>query len=69
MDSIGHHKNTCLRAPGASCFSDFECAPSSFIASRFKSVSNFNGEISNAEEKFWEEELICGNSQKNRFRA
>ena len=63
VDSIGHHKNTCLRAPGASCFSDFECAPSSFIASRFKSVSNFNGEISNAEEKFWEEELICGNSQ------
>ncbi len=66
VTSIGYHKNTCLRAPGAKCFSDFECAPNEFISQKFKSVSNFNGEISEAEEKFWEEELICGNSQ-NRY--
>lgn len=64
VEDIGYHKNTCLRAPGAKCFSDFECAPNNFISSRFKSVSNFNGEISEAEEKFWEEELVCANSQE-----
>ncbi len=64
VSAIGYHKNTCLRAPGAKCFSDFECAPNSFIANKFKSVSNFNGEISEAEEKFWEESLVCANSQE-----
>lgn len=64
VTKMGYHKNTCLRAPGAKCFSDFECAPNNFISTKFKSVSNFNGEISEAEEKFWEEELVCGNSQQ-----
>ncbi|MDP7320969.1 MAG: hypothetical protein QF441_10195 [Bacteriovoracaceae bacterium] len=59
----GYQKNTCLRAPGAKCFSDFECAPSEYLATRFKSISNFNGEINEAEERFWEEGLICANSQ------
>lgn len=63
VTSIGYHKNTCLRAPGASCFSDFECAANDFIANKFKSVTNFSGQISKAEENFWEESLICGNSQ------
>tara|TARA_Y100000768_G_scaffold388960_1_gene389319 strand:+ start:3623 stop:8632 length:5010 start_codon:yes stop_codon:yes gene_type:complete len=64
VKDIGYHKNTCLRAPGAKCFSDFECAPNSFISSKVKSVSSFNGEISEAEENFWEEELVCANSQE-----
>lgn len=64
ISKMGYQKNTCLRAPGAKCFSDFECAPNEFIASKFKSISNFNGQISTAEENFWEEELVCANSQE-----
>ena len=60
ITGIGYQRNTCLRAPGASCFSDMECAPSSFIASRAKSA-DLSGVLNSAEEKYWEEELICGN--------
>lgn len=60
VKTIGYQKNACLRAPGASCFSDMECAPSALIAGKAR-VSNFAGILSEAEEKFWEEELICGN--------
>lgn len=63
ISKMGYHKNTCLRAPGSKCFSDFECAPNEFISSKFKLVSSFNGQISTAEEAFWEEELVCANSQ------
>lgn len=60
VKTVGYQRNTCLRAPGASCFSDMECAPSSFIATKAK-LGNFTGIMSEAEEKFWEEELVCGN--------
>ncbi|MBD66599.1 MAG: hypothetical protein CME62_15410 [Halobacteriovoraceae bacterium] len=63
VESMGLHKNTCLRAPGAKCFSDFECAPSKFVAEKVKSLSSANGEISEAEKEFWEQELVCGSSQ------
>jgi hypothetical protein len=64
VTSLGYHKNTCLRAPGAKCFSDLECAPNSFISKKMKSITSFNGEISSAEESFWEEDLVCANSQE-----
>jgi hypothetical protein len=64
VKSLGYHKNSCLRAPGAKCFSDFECAPNRFIATKMKSITSFNGEISSAEESFWEEDLVCANSQQ-----
>lgn len=60
ITSIGYQPNTCLRAPGASCFSDMECAPSSFIASKVKST-NLSAFLNPSEVKFWEEELVCGN--------
>lgn len=60
ITSIGYQKNTCLRAPGASCFSDMECAPSNFIAAKVK-ASNLSSLLNSAEVKFWEEELVCGN--------
>jgi hypothetical protein len=63
VQRLGYHKNTCLRAPGAKCFSDFECSPNSFISGKFKAISNFNGDISTAEQNFWEEDLVCANSQ------
>lgn len=60
ITNVGYQKNACLRAPGASCFSDMECAPSSFAASKAKSA-DLSSYINGAEEKFWEEELVCGN--------
>jgi hypothetical protein len=60
ITSIGYQRNTCLRAPGASCFSDMDCAPSEFIASKVK-ISTLTGILNPAEKKYWEEDLICGN--------
>lgn len=60
VTSIGYQRNTCLRAPGASCFSDLECAPSSIVANKARSASA-NTYPNQAEKKFWEEELVCGN--------
>lgn len=60
ITSVGYQKNTCLRAPGASCFSDMECAPSPFIAAKAKSA-NLSTLLNPAEAKYWEEELVCGN--------
>ena len=60
ITSVGYQRNTCLRAPGASCFSDMDCAPSEFIASKVK-VANLAGILNTSEEKYWEEDLICGN--------
>lgn len=62
ITGIGYQKNACLRAPGASCFSDMDCAPSEFIASKVK-AANLTGVLNPAEEKYWEEELICGNPE------
>lgn len=61
--NMGIHKNTCLRAPGASCFSDFECAPNNFISQKVNSLTTINGEVNEAEFKFWKEELTCGGPQ------
>lgn len=63
VSNIGYGKNSCLRTAGSHCFSDFECAPNSWIADKFNNISNFNGEISDAEINFWQEELVCRNSQ------
>lgn len=60
ITAIGYQRNACLRAPGASCFSDMDCAPSEFIASRVKTAT-LTTVINSAEKKYWEEELICGN--------
>lgn len=60
VSSIGYQRNTCLRAPGASCFTDMECAPSSFIATK-ANTADLSAVLNEAEEKFWEEELVCGN--------
>jgi hypothetical protein len=59
---VGYQKNACLRAPGASCFSDLDCAPSSFIASKTK-VANLVSYLNEAEIEFWKEDLVCGNPE------
>jgi hypothetical protein len=61
ITSIGYQRNACLRAAGSSCFSDMDCAPSSFIASKVKPLT-ITG-INAAEKRFWEEDLVCGNPE------
>jgi hypothetical protein len=54
--------NRCLRAPGASCFQDQECAPSKMIADKIKLIApaDLTGSTINlAELKFWQEDLVC----------
>lgn len=58
--ATGYQRNACLRAPGASCFSDLDCAPSGFAATKAK-TADLSSVLISAEEKFWEEELVCGN--------
>lgn len=60
VTTVGYQRNACLRAPGASCFSDMECAPSPLIASKAKSA-NLASVLNAPEAKYWEEELVCGN--------
>lgn len=60
IKAIGYQRNACLRAPGASCFSDMECAPSAYIAGKAK-AANLSSVLNIAEAKYWEEELVCGN--------
>ena len=62
VTSIGYQRNACLRAPGASCFSDMDCGPSEFIASKVRTAT-LTGILNQAEEKYWEEEMICGNPE------
>ncbi len=57
----GYQKNACLRAPGAACFSDLECAPSEFIATKFSAAIGLESILNEKEIAFWKESLICGN--------
>lgn len=61
---IGYDKNSCVRSAGASCFTDLDCSVNSWVSSKFKAVSNFNGEINEAEQDFWSEELVCATSKR-----
>lgn len=65
---LGYQRNACMRSAGASCVSDFECAPSAFIATKMKSLPSFGSFVSNAaEQAFWKEELVCGNPEPARI--
>lgn len=59
-------ENRCMRAPGASCFSDLDCAPSKLIADKIKMLSVEDTDVINFinkyEVKFWQEELVCSQS-------
>ena len=63
LTGISYTQNACLRAPGASCFSDMECAPSKTIADRIKAISSDDTDVQSIlnkyEVKFWQEELVC----------
>lgn len=57
----GMMKNICLRAPGASCFTDLECAPDKTMASKIKNGERLN--LNEAEYSYWSEELVCGQKE------
>lgn len=56
-------ENRCMRAPGASCFSDLDCAPSKVIADKIKLLNSDDDTITaflnKYEINFWKEELVC----------
>ncbi len=63
INSLTFTENRCLRAPGASCFSDTDCAPSKAIADKIKMLSTNDANVTlilnPSEVKFWQEELVC----------
>lgn len=64
IEKLGFQENTCLRAPGASCQTELDCAPSKYIAGKFASITAENFQpFSSAELKFWQEGLICSQDQ------
>ncbi len=63
IDDKTLQENRCLRAPGSACHTDFDCAPSSFVASVFKRIDPTSATDYNSngyEVLFWQEELVCG---------
>jgi len=62
ITAVGYQPNTCLKTAGSACLSDMECGPSSFVSSKAVAADLFaTDQINEAEEKFLEEGLICGN--------
>jgi hypothetical protein len=63
LNTAAYTQNRCLRAPGASCFSDMDCGPSKLIADKAKLLSSDDSDLTailnKYEIKFWQEELIC----------
>ena len=57
-------ENSCLRAPGAACFSDQDCAPNAQISQWMNGINPdadaLKGVMNRYEVKFWQEDLICG---------
>ena len=66
QNALAFTENRCMRAPGASCYTDMDCAPSKPIADKIKSLSVFDSTVTsilNAYEiKFWQEALVCSQS-------
>lgn len=63
LTTMSYLENKCLRAPGASCFTDQDCAPSKTISDKIMSLNPDDSVVSAAlnkyEVKFWQEPLIC----------
>src|SRR5690606_32996739 len=56
----------CLRAPGATCHTNLDCAPNALIAAKIKGIDPENPpsgtpmfNMNKHEIKFWQEELVC----------
>ncbi len=60
----GYNKNSCIRAPGASCFTDLDCSVNSWVATKFNAATNLEQELNEAERAFWTEPLVCSTSER-----
>lgn len=64
VTGVTYQENRCLRAPGAACHTDFECAPSKFLSEQLTSLdpndSSLYTNINKYEIQFWQEKLVCG---------
>lgn len=60
-------KNACLRKAGSICHTNLDCAPNKLHAEQsfFYGISYFGG--TQAEKSYWEEELVCSQSQEKPF--
>lgn len=63
LATMAFTENRCLRAPGSTCFSDLDCAPSKTISDKIKTLSAADTTVTSIlnayEVKFWQEELVC----------
>lgn len=66
ISAIALNQNSCLRAPGSTCFTDFDCGPSKYIANKVKSLtdSDLSNFMSIYELFFWQEDLVCSQPAK-----
>lgn len=66
LTNVALTNNRCMRAPGAACFSDLDCAPSKVITDKLTSIISsdplLSGVLNKYEINFWKEDLVC--SQK-----
>lgn len=67
IQTKGYNKNSCMRAPGASCFTDLDCAPNRLIGPRIRAITDFLG-MNESEANFWKEELVCAR-ERDRYVA
>lgn len=63
VDDLAFQNARCLKAPGATCFTDLDCAPNKEISTIFKAInpddaSSFS--TNGYEVLYWQEELVCG---------
>ena len=66
ISSVSLNQNSCLRAPGSTCFTDFDCGPSKNIADKLKSISSsdLGSSLNIYELLFWQENLVCSQPSK-----
>ena len=56
--------NRCLRMPGSTCYSDYDCTSSDFITKSTRHIDPDDISLNPYELSFWQETLVC--SQKNK---
>lgn len=63
LNTLTFTENRCLRAPGSTCFTDLDCAPSKPLADKIKSLNASDASVTAIlnpyEVKFWQEDLVC----------
>ena len=62
-------ENRCLRAAGSVCFTNFDCAPSSFISTRVQEIDESSTSVTSIlneyEVKYWKEDLTCAQKERD----